>query len=84
MPNVAPDEGRQSQRESSATQIPRQAAVATQVIDLWPEVYLPAGQSMHVALSAEADPTGPYLPAAHAEPEQVEAPDSLEYVPAVQ
>ena len=31
-------------------------------------------QSVHVALAAEVDPAGPYRPAAHAEPEHVEAP----------
>ena len=29
---------------------------------------------MHVAVAAEVDPAGPYRPAAHAEPEHVEAP----------
>ena len=74
MPDVPPDEG-----EQPAPQVPPHETNASAR-----EVYLPAGQSMHVALAAEVDPTGPDLPAAHAEPEQVEAPDSLEYVPAVQ
>ena len=42
---------------------------------------------MHIAVAAEMDPPGPYLPAAHAEPEHVAdevAPAALEYVPAGQ
>ena len=39
---------------------------------------------MQAAAAEEVDPTGPYVPAAHTEPEQVEAPITAEYLPAVQ
>ena len=42
--------------------------------------YVPAGHGAHVAASEELDPTGPYLPAAHREPEQVEAPVICTYI----
>ena len=35
--------------------------------------YFPAGHDVHVAACEELDPTGPYVPAAHKEPEQLEA-----------
>ena len=46
--------------------------------------YVPAGHGAHVAASEELDPTGPYLPAAHKEPEQAVAPEFGEYFPAEQ
>ena len=46
--------------------------------------YLPAGHDVQAAAAEEVDPTGPYVPAAHTEPEQVEAPITAEYLPAVQ
>jgi hypothetical protein len=48
---------------------------------------LPAVQLVQVAAAEEVDPSGPYLPAAHKEPEQVEgvvAPTAAEYLPASQ
>ena len=45
---------------------------------------LPAGHKVHAAASEEVDPSEPYLPAAHKEPEQVEgavAPTAAEYLP---
>ena len=39
---------------------------------------------VQVAAAEEVDPSGPYLPAAHKEPEQVEAPTAAEYLPASQ
>ena len=39
---------------------------------------------MQAAAAEEVDPTGPYVPAAHTEPEQVEAPTTAEYLPASQ
>ena len=43
---------------------------------------------MHVAVAAEMDPPGPYLPAAHAEPEHVAVAAEVDavgpYVPAAQ
>ncbi len=41
---------------------------------------LPAGHDVHVAATEEVDPTGPYLPAAHKEPEHVEAPVMCIYI----
>jgi hypothetical protein len=37
---------------------------------------------VQIAATGESDPTGPYLPAAHKEPEHCEAPVSDAYVPA--
>ena len=49
-----------------------------------PAVYLPEGHTVHVAVAAEVDPEGPCLPAAHAAPEHVEAPEDAPYFPAGQ
>ena len=46
--------------------------------------YLPAGHDVQAAAAEEVDPTGPCVPAAHTEPEQVEAPTTAEYLPASQ
>ena len=46
--------------------------------------YVPAGHGAHVAAAEEGDPIGPYVPAAHKEPEHVEAPEASEYLPAAQ
>ena len=46
--------------------------------------YLPAWQDVQVAATEEVDPTGPYSPAAHKEPEQVVAPVFDAYFPAPQ
>ena len=46
--------------------------------------YLPSRQDVQVAASEIVDPTGPYLPAAHKEPEQLEgvvAPTTTENLP---
>ena len=51
------------------------------------EAYFPAPHDVQVAAAEEVDPSGPYLPAAHKEPEQVEgvvAPTAAEYLPASQ
>ena len=45
-------------------------------------LYLPAGHDVQAAAAEEVDPTGPYVPAAHTEPEQVKAPTTAEYLPA--
>ena len=39
---------------------------------------------MQLVAAAEVDPTVPYMPVAHAEPEHVEAPELVEYLPATQ
>ena len=57
--------------------------VATEVAPTAAE-NLPAGHDVHVAATEEVDPTGPYLPAAHKEPEHVEAPAVAWYFPASQ
>ena len=46
--------------------------------------YLPAGHDVQAAAAEEVDPAGPCVPAAHTEPEQVEAPTTAEYLPASQ
>ena len=46
--------------------------------------YLPAGHDVQAAAAEEVDPAGPCVPAAHTEPEQVEAPTAAEYLPASQ
>ena len=38
---------------------------------------LPAGHDVHVAATEEVDPTWPYLPAAHKEPEHIEAAEEV-------
>ena len=48
------------------------------------DAYFPASHDVQVAAAEEVDPSGPYLPAAHKEPEQVEAPTAAEYLPASQ
>ena len=45
---------------------------------------MPSRQAVQVAAAEEVPPDWPYLPAAHTEPEQVEAPTTAEYLPAVQ
>jgi hypothetical protein len=55
------------------------ATVAPTVVE-----YLPAGHDVQAAAAEEVDPTGPYVPAAHTEPEQVDAPTTAEYLPAAQ
>ena len=63
------------------------AAQLVQVLAPAVKEYLPAVQLVQVAAAEEVDPSGPYLPAAHKEPEQVEgavAPTAAEYLPASQ
>ena len=45
--------------------------------------YLPASHGVHVAVSLEAEPSGPYSPALHANPEHSEE-LAAEYLPAAQ
>ncbi len=46
--------------------------------------YFPAEHGLQSEATEELDPTGTYLPAAHKEPEHVEAPVSDAYLPAPQ
>ena len=46
--------------------------------------YLPAGHDVQAAAAEEVDPAGPCVPAAHTEPELVDAPTTAEYLPAAQ
>ena len=51
------------------------------------DAYFPASHDVQVAAAEEVVPSGPYSPAAHKEPEQVEgavAPTAAEYLPASQ
>ena len=55
--------------------VPMQAARPVRV------VYVPDGQSAHVAAAAVVWPVGPKRPAAHAVPAHVDVPFTAEYVP---